>query len=279
MPAKALTHAIDRLSPTLAAAITYPTYVGGGKRRAVHERERATHEEARRTRMHIGGRRIIVYEWGTGPRTVLLVHGWRGRASQFASIVRELRSAGFRVVSFDAPASGDSQGRRTHMGEFQRVISVLARREPTGRFPLVVAHSAGTLAALVAAADRGITGRIVAISPVVRFSYLGEAFARMAGLGNAARLRHEGWFAARLRREGVDAGPYDLLARDLPPHLHVDVVHDTDDPLSDVTESRRFAARHPGQVRLVETVGLGHSHILRADVTLDTVLAVAERGA
>lgn len=263
---------LDRVAPLVAAAVTYPLFTRVGRRRRVHPRERATYLQARQRHIFVGGRRIVVYEWGSGPRVVLLVHGWRGRATQFAALVRDLRFEGFRVIAFDAPAMGESSGRRTHVGEFHAVIDELAQHEPHG-FQAIVAHSAGVLPAVAAASESGITGRVVAIAPIVRLRYLNEAFARMAGLGERALRRHEAWFTARTARSGLDIYTrYDLLARELPKDLRIVVLHDREDPMAVIDESRRLAARHGHQVSLIETSGLGHSRILESDIVLDTVL-------
>lgn len=267
---------IDKLAPLLAAGLTYPAYLGLGGRRPVQPGEQVTHDAARRKSVVLAGRRIVSYEWGAGDRTVLVVHGWHGRAAQFAAIVRELRSEGYRVIGFDAPASGDSPGRRTHLGEFRAVVESFARRE--GGFHAIVAHSAGALAAASAAADEGITDRIVAIAPVVRVGYLSEQFARMAGLGAKAMRLQEAWFGARLRRDGyVLDERYDLLARELPAGLRITVVHDRGDKVSYVGESRRLAKRHPEQVSLIEIEGSGHNRILESDAALDAVLETVSR--
>ncbi|MFE6735466.1 alpha/beta hydrolase [Microbacterium sp. NPDC057650] len=272
----AMIRSIDKLAPALAAGLTYPAYLGLGRRRPVHEREQATHDAARRESIIVAGRRVVVYEWGSGERTVLVVHGWRGRAAQFAAIVRELRSEGYRVIGFDAPASGDSPGRRTHVGEFRAVVDALARRE--GGFHAIVTHSAGTLAVAAAVADAGITSRIVAIAPIVRVDYLSEQFARMAGIGGRAMRLQQAWFANGLRRRGyVLDGRYDLLGEPLSPALSITVVHDRGDRMADIGESRRLAQRSPARVTLIETEGEGHSRVLESDAALDAVLDVVGR--
>ncbi|MGB4138124.1 MAG: alpha/beta fold hydrolase [Microbacterium sp.] len=268
----AFIRAVDRLSPTLAAAITYPFITGAVRRRPVRDRELTTHDAARRETIVAGGRRVVVYEWGSGPDVVLLVHGWAGRAAQFATIVRELLFEGYRVVAFDAPACGDSPGRRTHLGEFRAVVDALAARESHG-LHAIVAHSAGALVAITAAVEDGISSRIVAIAPVLRFRALGEAFARITGFGERARLLQEVWLTARLRRKRVDlADRYDLIARERPAGLGLTIVHDPADVMADIEDSRTLAALHPGEVDLIEVAGLGHGRILEADVTLDAVL-------
>ena len=47
------------------------------------------------------------WSWGNGP-TVLLVHGWNGRATQLGGFVEPLVARGYRVVAFDAFGHGES---------------------------------------------------------------------------------------------------------------------------------------------------------------------------
>jgi pimeloyl-ACP methyl ester carboxylesterase len=273
LPAWRPVRALDRIAPRLAAAVTYPFFTRVGARRRVREYERATHEEARRSVIEVGHRRVVTYEWGEGARTVLLVHGWRGRASQFAALVRDLRFEGYRVVSFDAPGCGDSPGRRTNIGDLHAIVTALAGREPAP-FHAVVGHSVGSLAALTAASESDVTSHLVAIAAVTRFRYLHEAFGRTVGLGARARALHEKWYAHRLRHSAPDLyDRFDATVLDLPPDLQLTYVHDRADGWADIGEVRRLAADRDAQVRLIETEGFGHSRILSADVTLDAVLA------
>ncbi|CAM3629851.1 alpha/beta hydrolase [Occultella aeris] len=266
--------ALDRMSPRLAAAVTYPFFTRVGARRRVREYERSTHDEARRSVLDVGRRKVVTYEWGQGARTVLLVHGWRGRAAQFAALVRDLRYEGFRVVSFDAPGCGDSPGRRTNIGDYHAIVTALAERESTP-FHAVVGHSVGSLAALTATAESVVTRHLVAIAAITRFRYLNEVFARNLGLGERARALHEGWYANRLRHAAPDVYTrFDATVLALPPDLRLTYIHDRADGWADIGEVRQLAARRGGQVQLIETEGFGHSRILSADVTLDTVLAV-----
>ncbi|WP_168217870.1 alpha/beta hydrolase [Occultella kanbiaonis] len=265
--------ALDRLSPRFAATVTYPFFIRVGARRRVREYERATHEEARRTVVDVGRRRVVTYEWGQGERTVLLVHGWRGRASQFAALVRDLRYEGFRVVSFDAPGCGDSPGRRTNIGDYHAIVTALAERE-AAPFHAVVGHSVGSLAALTAAAESDVTGHLVAIAAITRFRYLNEVFARNLGLGERARALHEEWYAHRLRRAAPDVYTrFDATVLALSPDVRLTYIHDRADGWADIGEVRQLEAQRGGQVRVIETEGFGHSRILSADRTLDTVLA------
>ena len=55
--------------------------------------------------------------WGKGP-TVLLAHGWESRGTHWGAFVPPLVEAGFRAVAVDAPAHGDSPGRRANVLQY-----------------------------------------------------------------------------------------------------------------------------------------------------------------
>ena len=119
--------AAARLSPEAGAALALPLFMRVGRRTPVAASDLATHRSARRGTVRIPGIRrtgtdVVTYEWGAGERTVLLAHGWQSRASVFGPLVRELRSEGFRVLAFDAPANCDSPGRGTYLVDHLDVI-------------------------------------------------------------------------------------------------------------------------------------------------------------
>jgi pimeloyl-ACP methyl ester carboxylesterase len=95
----------------------------------------------------IHGEKIAVRTWGEGP-AVLLCHGWGGRGTQFFSLIEALAEAGYRVVTFDAPAHGDSTGKRTNMLKVSRTIAAVAEDE--GPLRAIIGHSFGCGTALLA---------------------------------------------------------------------------------------------------------------------------------
>ncbi|WP_238162986.1 alpha/beta hydrolase [Kribbella capetownensis] len=78
----------------------------------MRESERAIHEAARVE--VVDG--VVTYAWGDGRRPVLLVHGWRSRASRYAGFVARLLELGYSPVSFDAPGHGDTPCRELGLG-------------------------------------------------------------------------------------------------------------------------------------------------------------------
>ncbi|WP_157157565.1 alpha/beta fold hydrolase [Diaminobutyricimonas sp. LJ205] len=260
--------AASAISPRLGAELAFPLFMRVGPRLPVHARDRATHEAARRSSITVHGKRVEVYAWGHGTDVVLLVHGWRGRASQYATLVRELVAEGFTVVSFDAPANGDSAGRGTYIFEYVDAMRQLERQY--GGFHTVVAHSFGLLAALSAIDDGMTAGRLVGVAGVAEANNLIEGFASVMRLTPATTGALREVFQRR-----VFPGQPDLFKRfsglEHPVAVPLLLLHDRGDRMVPATQSEALAGVHEGS-RLVVTEGLGHNRILAADQTLDAVL-------
>ena len=262
--------ALDRVAPALAAETAYAVWRSPGRRVPVHPTERPVMEDARTGTLHVRGHRVATYEWGSGPRTVLLVHGWQSRASAFAPLVRELRQAGRRIVAFDAPGNGLSGGTRTDVRDYAALIAEL---EPAGGYEAIVAHSFGTPAAALALRTGVRASRLVTVNGAADFEHLLSSFGRIMSLTprlvRAVRARTE-----RRMFRGIDDiwNKYSATSSPLPADIPWLVLHDEDDAMIDVAQARALAAAHPRSVRLELTSGLGHNRPLRDDAVLDRIV-------
>src|SRR5204863_4540217 len=89
---------------------------------AVPEKEKEAEKSAALFRLDVDGKKIQFYSWGAKSHSyVLLIHGWAGRATQFRKFIKPINQAGLRVVGFDGPAHGKSQGSQVTLGEFEGV--------------------------------------------------------------------------------------------------------------------------------------------------------------
>jgi pimeloyl-ACP methyl ester carboxylesterase len=89
---------------------------------------------------------IVVYEYGTSQKKVLLVHGWSGRGTQLFKIADELVRQGYATVSFDAPGHGKSPGNNSIMVDF--IESILEINKQYGPFEAAIGHSLGGMSVL-----------------------------------------------------------------------------------------------------------------------------------
>lgn len=90
---------------------------------------------------------LSALRWGQGP-TVLLMHGWEGRPTQFASLITALVDAGYTVVALDGPAHGRSPGREANVVLFARAMLEAAAELPP--LQAVIGHSMGGASAMLA---------------------------------------------------------------------------------------------------------------------------------
>lgn len=210
---------------------------------------------SRRHHTDRSGDHVVVYRWGEGP-SVLLVHGWGGRASQWSGFVQPLLDAGFGVVAFDAPAHGDSPGKRSDVVEIAAVIESL--HVAHGPFHGIISHSMGGLASALALSQRDLPEAFVAIAPPGSFAVFPRRFAEIFGV-SARTLDHlvrhlESTFGDAEERFTFISPQY----RDVAPGL---IALDRQDREVDFRET--FALTRHWPDTLVEvSEGLGHTRIL-----------------
>ena len=129
---------------------------------------------------------IQLWAWGEGP-TVLLVHGWNGRATQLGAMVEPLVARGYRVVAFDAIGHGDSVGTKSSLPEFANCIRQVA--DQLGGVHAVIAHSLGGAATTFALAYGLQAERAVFISPPADPREFLKIFSGALGVNEDVRAR------------------------------------------------------------------------------------------
>jgi len=205
--------------------------------------------------LQIGGNTIACWSWGDGP-TIMLLHGWGSRGSRMTAFVEPLTRAGFRVVTFDAPAHGDSTGNTTTGIYYSRALLKVAAH--VGELFAVVAHSMGGWVASLAFNRELKADRAVFIASPDNMKYYSILFAEQTGFSIKVQEMAEKklevetdveW--SQLTAENVYGGhDFPLL-----------VIHDRDDPVS-ALEQGENVHRAWNDSELVVTEGLGHRRII-----------------
>ncbi len=244
------------VAPALAARLASTLWFRPQRHRPPG-REQAVLARAQHVSLRHAGKRIAVYRWGEGP-TVMLVHGWSGRAAQLGEFVEPLVGAGYRVVAFDAPAHGRSDGRDTTLPEISEVILRLA--SDFSPVHAVIAHSFGVPCVLFALQQRGFARRVVAFSTPATLEGLVEKFSGTLALSaRTVQILRD----MLVRRFGEDLwtrfSAQDMAQRAVLPAL---VIHDRDDRDIPWREGEAVARAWP-HARFLRTEGLGHRRILR----------------
>ncbi|MEV6400803.1 alpha/beta hydrolase [Streptomyces sp. NPDC051907] len=255
-------NATSRLAPRLAARMAFAAFVKPAGRSRARPSEHELLALARTDSLAVNGKEVVVYAWGDGERPVLIVHGWSSRASRLSGFVAALCAKGYSPVAFDAPGHGDSTGRATNIVEYRQIIRQLHARH--GDFEAVVAHSFGVLAAYFALRRGEVRARrIVGIGGVGSFDYLMDGFTAELGL----HQRLKGQVRDHIERVLCPGEPdvwrcLGVAYRPEEVAVPVLLIHDEDDEMVPLAQSRVIADAHGERARLVVTRGLGHRRIL-----------------
>ena len=251
------------VAPEKAAAITSQLFCRPQKHTRP-PREQAALADALPFQVRVGRRPVQAWRWDpkvapTG-RTVFLVHGWAGRGTQLAGFVEPLVAKGYTVVAWDGPGHGASAGDSSSLVELADTVYAVARAlrsTPVG----IIGHSMGAVAAGLAIAEGLACERAVWISPPASLIDFVHSFADIMGFSPRMQER----LTQRMNRTfTVNMADYDVEEMRIPHGDRMLVIHDTDDKEVPIEHGKRVAAAISA-AELIETQGLGHRRILRAD--------------
>lgn len=212
-------------------------------------------------RVPFDGGELAVTTWGSSGPAVLLMHGWGGGRAQMTGFVDPLLFAGCRVVAYDQPAHGESDGKLTNLLEIAPTMDLIAKQE--GPFHAVIAHSFGTLITSYALVERNFP-------PPARLVYFG-AFNRL--LDSLPRFQVQANLPDEIM-EGFRTLLYEQFGRGVLEAItnesltsRIDIpalmFHDLSDNVTPVEDSRAVAQAWK-RAQFVETEGLGHRGALQS---------------
>jgi pimeloyl-ACP methyl ester carboxylesterase len=217
--------------------------------------------DAHASYLELRGRNIAMWRWGPlDAPAVVLAHGWGGYAAQMRAFVPRLLAMGYRVVAYDQPAHGLSEGKLTALPDFAGALAAVAAHH--GNVQHVIAHSLAG-AALAIAISRGLALQsVVLVSPPSDLVGYSRQFARWTWMPETLRRRMQASIEERFGLRWFEIEMPRLAPRLKTPAL---VIHDHRDGVVPWAQGAALARAWPG-ARLLSTVGLGHGRILESDL-------------
>lgn len=204
-----------------------------------------------------------------GSETILLVHGWEGQASDFNSLLLSLLDHRFKVISFDAPAHGLSEKKRTHAIDFSQIIQALAKKH--GNFKAIISHSMGGFASshALAHSPEAISEKLITIGAPNKLTTIIHNFISFMELGYQTELELLKYIEKRfkLRTDQASTAQYAQMAAKTQ-KLFVHDEYDRQVPIERLDELLEFNPT----AKTLKTYSLGHNRILRDSSTIKKIV-------
>lgn len=233
----------------------------GPARYEAKPRDREIIEKGTSYRVPFEGGELAVTAWGASGPNILLMHGWGGARAQMTGFVDPLLAAGYRLVAYDQPAHGESDGQTTNLLEIAPTMDLIQERE--GIFHGIIAHSFGTLVTSYALVYRGFPppARLVYCSAFNRLLDSLPRFQVLAGLPDPIMDGLQDMIYENFGKDVLDAIVNESMTQEI--DIPTLMFHDKADNVTPVEDSRAIA-RVWKSARLVETDGFGHRGALQS---------------
>jgi len=261
---------LGRVFPKMAARAAYYLF-SKPMTRAVHRSSDEIIEGARLFEILYGKIILKCYEWGSGEKVVLLVHGWESRGTAMRTFVPGLVAAGYRVVALDGPAHGNSGGKHTNLPEFAGAVRAVIKQ--VGPVHGIITHSFGGATSTYALAhlDNSIEiEKLVLIGVPASTRKVVADFMDLIWLPQRAR----DVFQKMMRKKvhGLSFEQTDVALALKKVHVsEVLVVHDKFDLSVPFDSAEAIFERH-GHASLLVTQGYGHYKLMRHPDVIERVV-------
>jgi pimeloyl-ACP methyl ester carboxylesterase len=127
------------------------------------------------------------FKWGNGHHKLLITHGWGSKAADFMEIITALKEVDdLQIIAFDAPGNGSSEGELSNLLLYIQAVKEIVIN--FGKPDIVIGHSLGAMANIIALAELNITtSLLISIAPLIRLKENFEASMSAVEVPDAAQ--------------------------------------------------------------------------------------------
>lgn len=212
--------------------------------------------------------KMSCFSWGSGSKVVLLVHGWDAKALDYYKMIPVLVANGYKVIAFDGPAHGQSEGDLSNLVHFKEAIGKLIHI--VGKPYAIIGHSMGAGASTYFLMEEEVKiERLVLLAvPIISKRFFDYVFDLMK---IPLRLR-KALYVSMEEKFGKKIEYYNLTERKEPIKADkIFVVYDKQDEDVPASEVEQFLATRPA-VKSMLTDGIGHNRIMKDKAVIEEVV-------
>ena len=197
---------------------------------------------------------VQTYKWeGSGP-TVLLIHGWESNAHRWWRLIEVLQSHHYNIVSFDAPAHGNSTGKILNVPLYTESLEIVSQHyQPEFH----IGHSVGALTTIFHYYKHQPTyiKKLVSLGAPSELSEIMKDYQKILSMNNMVMRGLDSLIQQRFGFTIKEFSGYSFAQSIDIPGL---IIHDVYDKITPVEASRGIHKNWKDST-YIETSGLGHS--------------------
>lgn len=217
-------------------------------------------KNAEATSFKLNTKTIRGYQWNSeGIKTLLILHGFGSAAYKFERYVNPAVKKGYRVLAFDAPAHGLSDGKTTDAVEYSETILKII--EQYGTVHSFIGHSFGGIGLSLALEniEDAETKKVVFIAPATETTTaISKAFELLKITNNEVREEIDKLI---FEKGGKPTEWYSI--RRILKNIHPQIlwIHDEGDDITPLSDALKVKEDNHNNINFVITKGLSHQRI------------------
>lgn len=211
------------------------------------------------------GKRVAHYNWGSGEKVILCLHGWQSSSFRWKKYVEAFDKKEYTIICLDAPAHGRSEGRLFNIPMYSRLIQQFLGQNETS---IILSHSLGAFSTMYLLSKKPELSpkKVIALGTPNNADFFIDEFIRVLGLSLVIRKNLVNYFS---NYSGMKTSDFDskLFAKNQKSSGLI--IHDKRDLEAPFNYAKDMAEIWPKSI-FVETDGLGHK--LKHDFVVKEVM-------
>jgi pimeloyl-ACP methyl ester carboxylesterase len=263
---------ISKLAPAIAGRMAFELFCTPYPKYKKRKAPAIFHHATKRTVVLADQTKIHGFEWlpsKPNDQTVLIAHGYASYAYKFEHYIAPLLKMGYRVLAFDAPAHGQSEGKHIHVVVYQEAIQKIM--EQAGPIHQFIGHSLGalTLSMIAEKIDQAEARKFVLIAPATKTTTTFANFFKMMHLNEVTKAAFLQDVSNRTSHTVDHFAADRALTNYKGPILWV---HDEKDMVCPYEDIINFKENAPSNIKFLITNGLGHNKVYKTAEIMDQIM-------